>query len=305
MLLCSKPGAGFLAEEEVRMSPRQQAVTRQAFGSGRWFPGGRKQLDETVRACMDEAEVPPIDGRLVGAIAPHAGYVYSGKVAGYTFRALRDNAEAVGGPDVVVILGFGHSAGFQGGALMEGAALETPLGPARLDGGAAAILCEGSSRIRMDYEPHAGEHSAENLVPFVQVALPGVPLVIGLMGDHESRTRDELVLGLGRLAAERRVVVVASTDLLHDPDHELVSRTDRATLARVAALDGEGLLVSWDYSSQVCCGISPVLSVLAFARAAGCTEGLVLHYRNSGDDFPEGRGNWVVGYGAAVFPVPV
>jgi AmmeMemoRadiSam system protein B len=61
------------------------------------------------------------------------------------------------------------------------------------------------------------------------------------------------------------------------------------------------LLKSWSYGHQVCCGIGPVVSALRFAQSQGCTQGVLLHYRNSGDDFPESRGNWVVGYGAVVF----
>jgi AmmeMemoRadiSam system protein B len=69
-------------------------------------------------------------------------------------------------------------------------------------------------------------------------------------------------------------------------------------------MDGEKLAASWTYRNQVCCGIGPVLALVEFAKAKGCKEGVLLHYRNSGDDFPEGRGNWVVGYGAVSFSIP-
>jgi AmmeMemoRadiSam system protein B len=98
--------------------------------------------------------------------------------------------------------------------------------------------------------------------------------------------------------------VVASTDLLHDADWERVAKTDRVTLQQIAALQTERLNAAWSAGQQVCCGIGPVLTAMAFAQGMGVRQGEVLKYRNSGDDFPDSRGNWVVGYGAVAFVGP-
>jgi len=273
---------------------------RQVWGAGRWFPGGREELQAAVNGYMDAASPPAVSGRIVAAIAPHAGYPYSGPVAGYTFRALRD---AESRPATVVVLGFSHRGGFPGVALLDGDVLRTPLGDAVLDVDAARVLAAGSDRIVEDARPHRGEHSAENQVPFVQAALPDARLVVGLIGDHRDETLDELVAGLRKLAERKPIMVLASTDLLHDPDYELVSRTDRKTLELIANLDDAALLRQWDYGNQICCGIGPVVAAIRFAKTRGEADGTLLHYRNSGDDHPESRGNWVVGYGAVVFAV--
>jgi MEMO1 family protein len=291
------------AKEEA-MSKGSEGMVREALGAGRWFPGTRTELKQMVEGYMAQARVEPVRGRIVAALSPHAGYIYSGKVAGYTFRAIRDNAQTHGPPDVAVVLGIGHRGGFQGVALMDGDVLRTPLGDADLDQDGAAVMAAASPRIYMDYRPHAGEHSAENEVPFVQAALPGVPIIVGLVGDHDPRTLDDLVGALNALSAKKTILVVASTDMLHDPDYSLVTRTDRKTLELVEAMDDEGIRKGWGYSSQIFCGIGPVLAAMRFARAKGCDQGTVLIYRNSGDDFPESRGRWVVGYGAVVFAVP-
>jgi AmmeMemoRadiSam system protein B len=186
---------------------------------------------------------------------------------------------------------------------MDGDAIETPVGQTALDKDAAAVLIAHSPRIRMNYAPHAGEHSAENEIPFVQVALPSAKLVVGLFGEHEPETLDAMVGALEDLAKKKAILAVASTDMLHDPDYDRVTRTDKATLEKIKTLDDKGLLGSWDYSEQVCCGIGPVVAVMRFAKAQGCRSGTILHYRNSGDDYPESRGSWVVGYGAVVFSV--
>jgi MEMO1 family protein len=292
------------AGKEEEMSKGSKMIVREALGAGRWFPGSGKELKQMVDGYMAHARVEPVKGRIVAAVAPHAGYVYSGKVAGYTFRAIQDNVETWGRPDAVVILGLGHRGGFQGVALMDGDVLRTPLGDAALDNAGAAVMAASSPRISIDYRPHAGEHSAENEVPFVQAALPGVPIVVGLVGDHDPRTLDDLVAALDALSRKKTILVIASTDMLHDPDYGLVTRADKESLKRVEAMDHAGIQQDWDYSRQTFCGIGPVIAAMRFAELKGCKEGTVLMYRNSGDDFPESRGRWVVGYGAVVFAAP-
>jgi AmmeMemoRadiSam system protein B len=284
--------------------PGGRRVIRKAYGSGRWFPGGHRSLVSAVEGYIEQAEVEPVAGRIVGAIAPHAGYVYSGPVAGYAFRALRDNAREGQAPETVVILGFSHRGAFPGVALMDGDAIATPVGETDLDREAGDALAAGSDRIQFDYRPHMGEHSAENEIPFAQVALPDAKLVVGIIGDHEPATREALAAALQQLSARKRIVVVASTDLLHDASYERVCNTDKKTLSKIAALDETGLKDAWSFAEQVCCGIGPVLTTMRFAKLQGAESGTILRYRNSGDDHPESRGNWVVGYGAVVFARP-
>ena len=289
--------------EGLKMANASEIVTRQAHGSGRWFPGNRQELKQIIESYMENAQPEAVEGRIVAAIAPHAGYIYSGKVAGYTFRAIKDNARKAGQPETVLVLGFSHSRGFPGVALMDGDFIETPLGKGALDTEAAEILAATSPRIFFNYGPHRGEHSAENEIPFVQAALPDTKMVVALMGDHDPETLDALVGALDALSKKKRLLVVASTDMLHDPSYDLVTKTDKKTLLKLQAMDCEGLEKTWGYDNQILCGIGPVLAVMKFALAQGCKKGSVLYYRNSGDDFPEGRGQWVVGYGSAVLAV--
>ncbi len=286
---------------EVKVKPHADMRIHTTLGDGRWFSGDSVALRRQVNAYIDAAETGGVTGRIVSALAPHAGYVYSGAVAGYTFRAIRDTAQAGLGPDLVVVLGFSHRTTSPGVSLLDADIIRSPLGDAAVDTAAAAQMVRGRSRIRLDSRPHQGEHSAENEIPFVQAALPEIPMVVGIIGDHDPRTRQELLEALEELAKTRHVLLVASTDLLHDADYDKVAATDRRTLDRITALDSKGLAGSWDYRNQVCCGIGPVLTAMAYARTRGATQGTLLRYRNSGDDHPESRGNWVVGYGAVVF----
>lgn len=294
-------GGVCLAEDT--MGNEAAKVIRKAKGGGRWFPASARELDAAVTGYMDAAKVPALTGRVVAAMAPHAGFIYSGKVAGYTYRALRDSNAASQSIDTVVVIGFTHRQSYRGVALMDGDAVETPLGVTELDAGAGAILTGRTDRIFFNYAPHNGEHSAENQIPFLQKALPKAKLVVGLVGDHDVITVTELASALKVLSEQKRIIVVASTDLLHDADYKLVTDTDRATLKLVEAMKIDALAAGWSGDRQIMCGIAPVLSVLKYARAAGCRKGTVLFSRNTGDDFPESRGEYVVGYGSAVFAV--
>ncbi len=83
-----------------------------------------------------------------------------------------------------------------------------------------------------------------------------------------------------------------------------MTKTDKNTLQLMGDMNYAAILKSWNYENQVCCGIGPVIAAMKFAAAQGAAKGHVLAYRNSGDDFPESRGNWVVGYGAVVYAAP-
>lgn len=286
------------------MGKKTNRIVRKTFGDGRWFPGNGKALAATVNGYIENAKIDNLGGRIVAAIAPHAGYTYSGKVAGYAFRAIKNNAMRGHHPETVLVFGISHRGGEKGIAIMDGDAIETPLGEVELDRAAAELLVSESPRISFNYAPHAGEHSAENEIPFIQEALPNTKIVVGLIGDHDRETVDDLVRALGVLSKKKKILVIASSDMLHDPDYSLVTRIDGETLEKVKAMDWETIREGWRPSKQIFCGIMPVLAAMRFARSQGCQKGTVLNYRNSGDDFPDSRGQWVVGYASVVFVVP-
>lgn len=279
-----------------------QPLIHETQGQGRWYPAARDVLARAVDGYLTAAGPQRGDGRLVGLIAPHAGYAYSGSVAGYAYRALRDQA-GDDPPPTVVILGFCHRQAFPGVALLGGDGLCSPLGTARLDRAATDWLVETHPIFAWDAEPHAGEHSADNQVPFVQRALPEAALVIGLFGEQRADTVAQVAVALCALARRTRVIVIASTDLLHDPDHERVRRVDGETVRDLVTMDTAALWRRWRPDFQVCCGIGPVQALLTYARAKGVSAGTLLCARNSGDELPKSRDTWVVGYAAMAFSV--
>ena len=273
-----------------------------ASGAGKWFPASEAALRAQIERCIQDAEVPQLSGRLVGAIAPHAGYDFSGAIAGHTFRALADQKAKGPGPETVVILGFPHRFTFPGVALIDARTFNTSLGPTPIDMDGAHLLVDaGNTDIHFANEAHVGEHSAENEIPFTQVATPDAALIVALIGDHEASTRQSLSQALTTLAVEREIVVIASTDLLHDPDFDHVTRSDEQTLATMAGMQDNDLTAKWDPRNQICCGISGVTALIQFCRNMGSRSGTILAYTNSGIAHPESRGDWVVGYGSIAY----
>ena len=252
-----------------------------------------------VRNYIEDAIVPETRGRIVAIIAPHAGYQYSGPVAASAYKAIQSSPV----PDVAIVMGFSHRGSFRGVALMDGNTFATPLGQSQMDVESATYLANADPRITVDYRPHIGEHSAENQIPFIQTVLPNTALVVALIGSHDPAILDALSAALQKLSARKTLLVIASSDMLHDPNYELVRKTDQATLKKVISMDISGLMKSWNYTQQVFCGIAPVVAAMKYAQLQGCTKATILRYRNSGDQFPESRGQWVVGYSAVAFTV--
>lgn len=278
-----------------------QAI-HQAQGSGRWFDADGTHLRREIIQYLAAADVRlPEQARVIAAVAPHAGYLYSGAIAGHAYSALEQHAVRCGAPDVAVVLGISHSGMTGGVALLDGAALATPLGHAALSQECGDFLCRQEAGFYWDAQVHVGEHSVENQVPFLQVALPETPLVLGLVGTHDVVARTRVSEALSALACTKRVLVIASSDMLHDPSEERVRTTDERTCGMLSAMDSDGLLQSWSYTHQVLCGIAPTAMAMEYARAQGVTCGQVLAYGTSADVSPECRGQWVVGYGAVVF----
>lgn len=269
-------------------------------GAGRWFPASSTVLREDIEDYLEQGKSAATGGGgVVSGIAPHAGYAFSGTVAGCTYAALKQSHERHA-YDVIIVLGFSHRQAFAGMALLDVVSIETPLGRLPVDQDLINDLCQSFGWCHATESYHQGEHSAENQYPFVQVALPGVPVVGGLVGDCAGEQINELAGWLARLREKRRIAVIASTDLLHDSDYERVCASDKQTLRLMEMLDSEALCDTWSYDNQVCCGIKPVRVSMRFADAVGACRGRTLFYQNSGDVTGQREG-WVVGYGSLVW----
>jgi AmmeMemoRadiSam system protein B len=272
---------------------------RPAAVAGAFYPGSAAALRQAITAAfsgpLGPGSVPePGTGRgVIGIVAPHAGYRYSAAGAAWAF------AEALRGasPQAVVILGINHRGVGAPVALSPARGWETPLGVAAVDGALSARLQQLMPDADADARAHAQEHSLEVQVPFVQHCFPGVPIVPVALGRADLGAVARLGQALAQLAAETPLLMVASSDFSHYITAEEAARRDALALARIAALDPQGLLDVVQDEDITMCGVLPVTALLVAAAALGASDGRVLHYHTSGDVTGDRRE--VVGYGAA------
>ena len=277
---------------------------RSAAVAGSWYPGDPDELALMIDEML--AAVEPIAGEPVALIVPHAGYVYSGPVAAYGFRQL-EGIEY----DVAVILASDHQQPLSApiSVWAEGG-FETPLGVAPVDVELAQALLQADPRITFDPAAHEGEHPIEIELPFVQRICPRCSIVPVLMGDDDKETVQVLAEAL--LAAirgtDKRVVVVASSDLSHYPTYDDALVADNATLSAIETGDParvretvEMLMAAGLPNLATCaCGQGPILTAMRVAQGLEADHVSVLRYANSGNS-PQGDRQRVVGYGAVMF----
>jgi AmmeMemoRadiSam system protein B len=276
------------------------AGNRPAAVAGTWYPGNQGALTREVDGYLADVEIVP-HGRLDAIVAPHAGIMFSGPIAAHAYKA----AAACGPYDAAILVGPSHFVAFDGVALYPSGAFESPLGPACIDEAIGAELRKLSPVIVDRPQAHGREHSLEMQLPFLKRLLPDLPIVPLLMGFQTRATIEALADALARVAVDRRILLVASSDLSHYLDATAAATHDSRVTACAAAFDPGGLLELFEQYPEgergryVACGGGPIISVMRAARSRGAREGRVLKYGHSGE--VSGDNSGVVGYLAAAF----
>jgi MEMO1 family protein len=266
---------------------------RRAAVAGSWYPSDPGILSREVDRYLVAAGEPPA-GTALAFIAPHAGLMYSGPVAAYAYRMLHGREI-----DVAVLVGPSHYVGFEGAAIYQRGAFETPFGPVPIAESCADAVAKASRDIGPHPTAHVREHSLEMQLPFLKRVLPEVQIVPIVMGYQ----RREIAYAVGDAIAAavrgRKAVLVASTDLSHYQNAPNAERLDRKVIHHVEQFDADGLMSLLETNPEHACGGGPTVSVMRAAKALGAAGARVLKYGNSGD--VSGDKDAVVGYLAAAF----
>ena len=279
------------------MSVRPQSI-RPAAVAGSWYPSAASELGREVDAYLETVRETP-SGEIVALIAPHAGLMYSGPVAAHAYRAVAGRAF-----DVAVLVGPSHYVGFDGVAVYERGAFDTPLGPVPVGETYAEALSAAWPSIRPYAAAHTREHSLEMQLPFLRRVLPETPIVPLVMGHQHRETILDLSAALGKVLTGTRALLVASTDLSHYFGAREAGVLDGRVVDYVRRFDADGLLNEFESYPEhergrcVACGGGPAIAVMRAAKALGATHAAVLRYADSGD--VSGDKTAVVGYLAAV-----
>jgi AmmeMemoRadiSam system protein B len=249
---------------------------RPAACAGSFYPSNRRELESAIDALTTEAHGDPL-----AMIVPHAGYIYSGTVAGAAYSKLKGREF-----DKVVLLGPAHCLWFRGIALPGATQFETPLGRVPLD-----PVCNELARQEgfiESREAHRLEHALEVQLPFLLHALGNFNLIPLLVGDADPAAVSEVI---DMFLGEPGTLVLASSDLSHFHEYIEAVRIDRITADAIMALDPA-------IDHEQACGATPVNGLLISAKRMGLSPRIV-DMKNSGDTAGDKRR--VVGYASFTF----
>ena len=266
---------------------------RRAAVAGSWYPSHPDALAREIDGYLAVAG-EALAGTPIAIIAPHAGLMYSGPVAAHAYSLLRGQ-----NIDVAVLVGPSHYVGFEGVAIYERGAFETPFGPAAIAEHCAATVALGSPQIQPHPTAHIREHSLEMQLPFLKRVLPDAEIVPLVMGHQRRDTAYGLGDAIAAAVKGRKSVLVASTDLSHYQTAATAAKLDGRVIEQVLAFDPDGLMSLLEAFPEHACGGGPTVAVMRAARLLGATDARVLKYGDSGD--VSGDKDAVVGYLAAAF----
>lgn len=262
---------------------------RRSVIAGSWYPGDPKRLRSMIGNFLDNVPSQQLEGGLVGLVAPHAGYMYSGQVAAYAYAQLRGQAYSK-----VVVVSPVHR-GYPGRfAVTDKLYYETPLGLVPVD---AELVQAIERRIKLNRVSADMEHSLEIQLPFLQYVLGDFALAPIMMGEQDWDSASELGQALAEAIDGDAALLVASTDLSHFHRYEVAVQLDQMVLDRITAYDPEGLARTLSMRRAEACGGGPVAAVMVAAEKLSANRAVLLKYMNSGD--VTGDRSSVVGYAAA------
>ncbi len=262
---------------------------RHAAVAGRFYPKERERLAASLRSYLAPTTTEPA----IGCVAPHAGYIYSGAVAGAVFSAIEV-------PQIVIVLCPNHTGRGVPLSIMSRGAWETPLGQVPIDENLAARLKQRFPALTEDSEAHLAEHAIEVELPFLQTRNPGLRLVPIALGTGDFQALEMLGQAMAHiiLAQAERVLIVASSDMNHYENDAITRVKDGRAIERILALDPRGLFDVVTKEEISMCGFGPTVAMLTAAKKLGAVSAQLVRYATSGD--VSGDREMVVGYAGVV-----
>jgi len=273
--------------------------------AGRFYPGRAEELLREVRDFTSTGKISIATGRIaaIGCVAPHAGYIYSGSVAGAVYSRLKI-------PECCVIMCPNHTGKGRPLAIMANTTWQTPLGEVAADADMGARLLRRFLALQEDSAAHRAEHAIEVQLPFLQALRPELKIVPIAIGTSDFDVLRGLGEALADVIADRheedhheedqdeKVLIIASSDMNHYESDEITRVKDHKAIKRVLAMDARGLWeVVMDEDISMC-GFGPTIVMLTAAKILGATSATLVKYATSGD--VSGDYGSVVGYAGII-----
>jgi len=273
-------------------------MERNPIVAGKFYPETPASLHDEIERLID-ADVPK--EQVIGLVSPHAGYVYSGAVAGATFSRVEFK-------DTFVILGPSHTGRGAAFSIMTEGMWKTPLGEVRIDSSLGRQILRRSDYLRQDTAAHHYEHSIEVQLPFLQYFKKDVMIVPIVLAHAGGTIYQEIGRSIARAIKDRAsrgdplkppgVVIVASSDMTHYELDESARRKDAQAIEAILDLNEDELLRRVEELNITMCGYAPVVSLICAAKELGAKEAELVRYQTSGDT--SGDYGSVVGYAGII-----
>jgi AmmeMemoRadiSam system protein B len=269
-------------------------ILRHPAVAGRFYPGDPENLRTEALGYLSQsssANQAPV--RAVGCIAPHAGYMYSGHVAGAVFARVEV-------PRRCIVLCPNHTGMGRALAIMSEGAWQTPLGEVPIDAELAGALKRNFPALQEDSAAHRAEHAAEVELPFLLLRQPKVRFVPIALGTSQFEVLEQLGKALADVIAAQNdpVLTVASSDMNHYESDAVTRVKDHRAIERILSLDPRGLFDVVTQQDISMCGFGPAVAMLTAARQLGAKSAELVKYATSGDI--SGDRDMVVGYAGVV-----
>ncbi len=262
--------------------------------AGKFYPAQPEALASDLDRCFEAG--PPARGKIenaFGCVVPHAGYMYSGVVAGAVYQRLPAR------PSYLILCPnhFGRGAPL---AIMSSGSWLTPLGEVRVDGALAQAVLEHCEGLTEDAVAHAEEHSLEVQLPFLQRTVKDftfVPIALGVSG---YAALEAVGLGVAQVlkGGPRKTLIIASSDMNHYEADGITRVKDRKAIDRILALDPQGLYEVIRREDISMCGYGPTIAMLTAAKELGAKRAELVMYATSAD--ASGDRSAVVGYAGII-----
>ncbi|HEX75616.1 MAG TPA: AmmeMemoRadiSam system protein B [Dehalococcoidia bacterium] len=265
-------------------------MIRNPVVAGQFYPGLPDQLRAQIRELVDEkAEKVEV----VGLVSPHAGYIYSGPVAGAVISRIKFR-------DTFVILGPNHTGRGKPFSIMTKGRWKTPLGEVEIDSELGKQILAISSYLEEDYMAHQYEHSIEVQVPFLQYFKPDIEIVPIVLSHSAGAAYKEIGKGIARAikGLGRGTVIIASSDMTHYEPQETAQRKDAQAIEAILDLNEDELLKRVEELDISMCGYAPAVSLISASKELGGREAELVRYQTSGDT--SGDYTSVVGYAGII-----
>ena len=261
-------------------------MIRQPAVANQFYPGDEQSLRRELSARIKTGQNKE---KVVALVSPHAGYIYSGGVAGAVFSVAEIPAD-------IIVMGPNHHGLGSPYAVMTQGIWQMPAGEVPINEELAGLLIKESRYLKPDTQAHVHEHSIEVQLPFAQYVMPGVALVPLVLSRADYGICEEIGMATARAIKRygKPVVLIASTDMTHYESQQSAKQKDQLAIDRILSMDPSGLLDTVTRNNITMCGVVPTTITLIAAKEMGATKARLIQYATSGD--VSGDYSYVVGY---------